>query len=297
MSLVGPRPLPQRDFDQLEDWHKKRYLVLPGMTGLWQVSGPRRARLRRPRAARLPLPGALVDRARPDDPAQDHPGGARAAGRVLSEVAPDRTCSTGRPACSRTSAPCWASRARPGAGKSTVSEWIVARRERARWRGGRRLRADGRVPPLQPRPERLGLRPGRARRRRSTPPASPRCSAACARAAGRSTRRASTARSRSRSRPRSPSAPRSGSSWWRATTSCSTAPSGPRVRACLHEVWYLDAPHDVLARAAARPPAAGRARPRRRAGLARRQRPAERAARRAARASAPTSRLQVAPLR
>ncbi len=39
MSLVGPRPLPTRDFEQLEDWHKKRYLVLPGMTGLWQVSG------------------------------------------------------------------------------------------------------------------------------------------------------------------------------------------------------------------------------------------------------------------
>ena len=39
MSLVGPRPLPQRDFEHLEDWHKKRYLVLPGMTGLWQVSG------------------------------------------------------------------------------------------------------------------------------------------------------------------------------------------------------------------------------------------------------------------
>ncbi len=39
MSLVGPRPLPQRDFDQLEDWHKKRYMVMPGMTGLWQVSG------------------------------------------------------------------------------------------------------------------------------------------------------------------------------------------------------------------------------------------------------------------
>ena len=39
MSLVGPRPLPQRDFEQLEEWHKKRYLVLPGMTGLWQVSG------------------------------------------------------------------------------------------------------------------------------------------------------------------------------------------------------------------------------------------------------------------
>jgi len=39
MSLVGPRPLPQRDYDRLEDWHRKRYLVLPGITGLWQVSG------------------------------------------------------------------------------------------------------------------------------------------------------------------------------------------------------------------------------------------------------------------
>ena len=39
MSLVGPRPLPQRDYARLEDWHRKRYLVLPGMTGLWQVSG------------------------------------------------------------------------------------------------------------------------------------------------------------------------------------------------------------------------------------------------------------------
>jgi exopolysaccharide biosynthesis polyprenyl glycosylphosphotransferase len=39
MSLVGPRPLPIRDFLQLESWHRKRYLVLPGMTGLWQISG------------------------------------------------------------------------------------------------------------------------------------------------------------------------------------------------------------------------------------------------------------------
>ena len=39
MSLVGPRPLPQRDYNRLDDWHRKRYLVLPGMTGLWQVSG------------------------------------------------------------------------------------------------------------------------------------------------------------------------------------------------------------------------------------------------------------------
>jgi exopolysaccharide biosynthesis polyprenyl glycosylphosphotransferase len=39
MSLVGPRPLPMRDYERLEEWHKKRYLVLPGLTGLWQVSG------------------------------------------------------------------------------------------------------------------------------------------------------------------------------------------------------------------------------------------------------------------
>ena len=39
MSLVGPRPLPVRDYDLLEPWHRKRYLVLPGMTGLWQVAG------------------------------------------------------------------------------------------------------------------------------------------------------------------------------------------------------------------------------------------------------------------
>jgi exopolysaccharide biosynthesis polyprenyl glycosylphosphotransferase len=39
MSLVGPRPLPQRDFDMLDDWHKKRYLVLRVINGLWQISG------------------------------------------------------------------------------------------------------------------------------------------------------------------------------------------------------------------------------------------------------------------
>jgi lipopolysaccharide/colanic/teichoic acid biosynthesis glycosyltransferase len=39
MSLVGPRPLPLRDYAKLESWHRKRYLVLPGITGLWQISG------------------------------------------------------------------------------------------------------------------------------------------------------------------------------------------------------------------------------------------------------------------
>jgi exopolysaccharide biosynthesis polyprenyl glycosylphosphotransferase len=39
MSLVGPRPLPLRDYRQLQPWHRKRYHVLPGITGLWQISG------------------------------------------------------------------------------------------------------------------------------------------------------------------------------------------------------------------------------------------------------------------
>jgi len=39
MSLVGPRPLPIRDFELLDEVQKKRYMVLPGVTGLWQISG------------------------------------------------------------------------------------------------------------------------------------------------------------------------------------------------------------------------------------------------------------------
>ncbi len=39
MSLVGPRPLPLRDHGLLDDWHRRRYNVLPGITGLWQIAG------------------------------------------------------------------------------------------------------------------------------------------------------------------------------------------------------------------------------------------------------------------
>ncbi|HEX4520322.1 MAG TPA: sugar transferase [Gaiellaceae bacterium] len=39
MSLVGPRPLPLRDYAKLEPWHRRRSNVLPGMTGLWQIAG------------------------------------------------------------------------------------------------------------------------------------------------------------------------------------------------------------------------------------------------------------------
>ncbi|WP_157178290.1 sugar transferase [Terriglobus roseus] len=40
MSLVGPRPLPLRDVTRFQELrHMRRFSVLPGMTGLWQVSG------------------------------------------------------------------------------------------------------------------------------------------------------------------------------------------------------------------------------------------------------------------
>jgi exopolysaccharide biosynthesis polyprenyl glycosylphosphotransferase len=40
MSLVGPRPLPLRDYEGFEqDWHRRRLSVPPGITCLWQVQG------------------------------------------------------------------------------------------------------------------------------------------------------------------------------------------------------------------------------------------------------------------
>ena len=74
MSLVGPRPLPERDYERLEEWHRKRYLVLPGLTGPVAGLGPLGAGLRRARAAGLPLPRAVVGLPGPDHPAEDAPG-------------------------------------------------------------------------------------------------------------------------------------------------------------------------------------------------------------------------------
>ena len=39
MSLVGPRPCLPYEFEEYKRWHVKRFDVLPGMTGLWQVRG------------------------------------------------------------------------------------------------------------------------------------------------------------------------------------------------------------------------------------------------------------------
>jgi exopolysaccharide biosynthesis polyprenyl glycosylphosphotransferase len=40
MSLVGPRPLPVRDYQGFDqDWQRRRFSVRPGITCLWQING------------------------------------------------------------------------------------------------------------------------------------------------------------------------------------------------------------------------------------------------------------------
>jgi exopolysaccharide biosynthesis polyprenyl glycosylphosphotransferase len=37
MSLIGPRPVPPSEFEMNDEWHKRRYDIKPGCTGLWKV--------------------------------------------------------------------------------------------------------------------------------------------------------------------------------------------------------------------------------------------------------------------
>jgi exopolysaccharide biosynthesis polyprenyl glycosylphosphotransferase len=39
MSLVGPRPPTPDEVELYDEWHKQRLKTMPGMTGLWQISG------------------------------------------------------------------------------------------------------------------------------------------------------------------------------------------------------------------------------------------------------------------
>jgi lipopolysaccharide/colanic/teichoic acid biosynthesis glycosyltransferase len=40
MSLVGPRPLPVRDYNGIgQGWQHRRFEVYPGITCLWQING------------------------------------------------------------------------------------------------------------------------------------------------------------------------------------------------------------------------------------------------------------------
>jgi lipopolysaccharide/colanic/teichoic acid biosynthesis glycosyltransferase len=39
MSLVGPRPCTPYEYEEYLPWQRNRFMALPGLTGLWQVSG------------------------------------------------------------------------------------------------------------------------------------------------------------------------------------------------------------------------------------------------------------------
>jgi len=39
MSLIGPRPALPYETELYESWHHRRLEVVPGITGLWQISG------------------------------------------------------------------------------------------------------------------------------------------------------------------------------------------------------------------------------------------------------------------
>jgi lipopolysaccharide/colanic/teichoic acid biosynthesis glycosyltransferase len=42
MSIVGPRPCISCEYEEYLTWHRERFNTLPGLTGLWQVSGKNR---------------------------------------------------------------------------------------------------------------------------------------------------------------------------------------------------------------------------------------------------------------
>src|SRR5581483_10443064 len=72
--------------------------ALPGHAGNHRAVaglGARRAGLRRPGAAGLPVPGAVVDPAGPLDPPEDHPGGVDAPGGLLARFGVCPGCSAG----------------------------------------------------------------------------------------------------------------------------------------------------------------------------------------------------------
>jgi lipopolysaccharide/colanic/teichoic acid biosynthesis glycosyltransferase len=47
MSLVGPRPMLPWEAELLEETYQQRFLVKPGITGLWQVNGRSRLSMRK----------------------------------------------------------------------------------------------------------------------------------------------------------------------------------------------------------------------------------------------------------
>ena len=71
MSLVGPRPPLPGEVARYDTSVSRRLLVKPGLTGLWQISGPQRPALGGVRPARPALRRELVAGAGPAHPLED----------------------------------------------------------------------------------------------------------------------------------------------------------------------------------------------------------------------------------
>ena len=83
MSLVGPRPPLPREVENYSSEHYCRLKGLPGITGLWQVSGRSDLSFERDGQAGQVLPGQLVLAPGPQHPPEDLRRGALPQRRLL----------------------------------------------------------------------------------------------------------------------------------------------------------------------------------------------------------------------
>ena len=88
MSLVGPRPPLPAEAARYADHVRRRLVVKPGLTGLWQVSGRSDLSLGRVGPARSAVRGELVVRAGPADPLEDGLGDVQGIRCVLAGARP-----------------------------------------------------------------------------------------------------------------------------------------------------------------------------------------------------------------
>ncbi len=84
MSIVGPRPPLPAEAERYRDHVRRRLLVKPGLTGLWQVSGPSGLRWEEAVRLDLVLRRELVAVTRRHHHRQDGVCGGEAGGRLLS---------------------------------------------------------------------------------------------------------------------------------------------------------------------------------------------------------------------
>ena len=86
MSLIGPRPALPYELELYKGWHRRRLDAVPGITGLWQVSGGNRLVLRRHGAARRQIHRRLVAHQRHQDSRAHRAGAASRRGPVSSRA-------------------------------------------------------------------------------------------------------------------------------------------------------------------------------------------------------------------